>query len=439
MTALEALDRAAADGYVSREEWEHDLAPALAELPPCDNPAARATLGALLDPAVEFATETASSTQRVLRSHFGYDLPRIRSISGSGTEFLDELTRSNVTAPDRIFRELARRSGADRGETLIGVVDMGFADSPAQCIDNRAANEAERSGLAGEDDDRNGHVDDIFGYDFREREGDLAGVAQFQTRHGTHVRALATAGTRRVRAVSLRAFGYSDTTETSQIVDAIQYAIGRGARAINLSAKIHGPGRVAQIEQLIRDHPDVVFIKSAGNDGGRLGEGNRSTGMDLAASSLPNLIVVGAATGAGLLAQFSNYSSEHVHVIADGEHVLSRDGSGSFAALSGTSMATARVTNIVAKCLTLNPHLSVSELRWLLANATESSHEDYWTAFSGARGPVQNDVAMQFAAVLRLIDAGLTATQAAVRLGFTAATEARLLALVDYSRPDAPS
>jgi hypothetical protein len=119
----------------------------------------------------------------------------------------------------------------------------------------------------------------------------------------------------------------------------------------------------------IKSAPEIVFVCAAGNAGGDAGFSDEIP----AGFELPNLIAVGAVDQAGDETSFTSYGKT-VLVDADGYHVESYVPGGGTLRLSGTSQAAPNVTNLAAKLIALDPHLTPRETIDLIRRgATPSS------------------------------------------------------------------
>ncbi|MEM6730740.1 MAG: S8 family serine peptidase, partial [Myxococcota bacterium] len=136
---------------------------------------------------------------------------------------------------------------------------------------------------------------------------------------------------------------------------------------------------------------------------------------DLASVELSNLFVVGASEG-DALAGFSNRSSELLDLVAPGVDINSRGADGAFTRMSGTSIAAAQVSNVVAKTLALNPELTPPEVLRLLQETSHARDKDYWRAFSASPGPINPDAALTLAVAIRMSRNGAPDETVAERL-----------------------
>ena len=135
---------------------------------------------------------------------------------------------------------------AGDNRVIVAVCDGGIMTTHKDIMDNLWVNEAEKNGKSGVDDDGNGYVDDIHGYNFVTGKGTVTADD-----HGTHVAGTISAvnnngfavcgiagGTGNgdgVRLMSIQIFEGNDSCYTSQIVKAVRYAADNGAVILNCS------------------------------------------------------------------------------------------------------------------------------------------------------------------------------------------------------------
>jgi subtilisin family serine protease len=114
------------------------------------------------------------------------------------------------------------------------------------------------------------------------------------------------------------------------------------------------------LRKAIQDASDILFVTSAGNQ-------NNDVRFDEFLPSsyeYPNLLTVGAVDQAGDETSFTSFGK--VEVYANGFEVLSYVPGGDQLRINGTSQSSPQVTNLAGKLLTLNPDLTVAELRDLI-------------------------------------------------------------------------
>ncbi len=249
----------------------------------------------------------------------------------------------------------------------VAVIDTGVDTSQPDLAGRLWRNTGEIA-ANGIDDDGNGYVDDVGGWNFADwNTAALQRVGRRQPRHprrrddrGPARQRLRRGRDRRpTRAIMPLKFLKPGGGFTSDAITAIQYAVANGARVINASW-----GGTAFSQPLCdaiaqAGVSGVLFVAAAGNDG----TDNDSTGSWPANCPAPNLVSVAATTSTDGLASFSNYGASQVDVGAPGETVASTLPGGTFGYKSGTSMAAPHVTGIAAVVLGTHPGFSPGQLK----------------------------------------------------------------------------
>jgi subtilisin family serine protease len=248
---------------------------------------------------------------------------------------------------------------------VVGVIDTGVDYTHPDLINNMWTNQAEFNGSSGVDDDGNGYVDDIHGYDFVNNDGD-----PFDDHgHGTHV-----SGT--IAAEGNNGIGISGVSWSSEIMalkfldaggsgttfgalQAIEYATMMGVQITNNSWGGGGYSQALSDAIAAAGAAGQLFIAAAGNS-----SNNNDVNSSYPASyDLDNIISVAATDHKDKLASFSNYGVTSVDLAAPGVDIYSTIPGGGYASYSGTSMATPHVTGVASLIWAQDPTLTAQEVK----------------------------------------------------------------------------
>ena len=269
------------------------------------------------------------------------------------------------------------QQGYDGSGIVVAVIDSGLDMTHPELQNIVAINEGES--VNGKDDDGNGLIDDLYGYDFALETGEMTD----NTSHGTHVTGIIaanhSAGQRLGVApgAKILPLNFIDETGSGLIDSAIRsmrYAADRGARVINASWGGPACSQTLRAEIDILSRKGVLFVSAAGNSGKNIGVDPEFP----AAFELDNHISVGASTVDDFTAGFSNYGVP-VAVLAPGTNIKStiplvfdspnsegvRDGLGT---LDGTSMAAPFVAGVAAVLWSARPEATFSKIKQAILN-----------------------------------------------------------------------
>jgi subtilisin family serine protease len=217
------------------------------------------------------------------------------------------------------------------------------------------------------DDDGNGYIDDVNGYDFYDDTGVLTDGAG----HGTHVAGIVAAehGVGSAKGLAPMAkilpLDFMDDRGGGVIslaLEAIDYAVKRNARVINASwggasCSVSLRNRLSALEAL-----GVVVVTASGNEGANLDQDPSYP----SAFGLPAQLNVGASSLRGVMTDFSNYSYQLVDLVAPGQLILSTWPGGRYVEESGTSMAAPFVAAAAAVLISAQPMASPREIKQAL-------------------------------------------------------------------------
>ncbi len=426
-TIRDAIRTVTADKKITADEWKTVLKPAADKAPKEASADAREIAKLWASDTFEVDSAARRGMRDFLQSR-GYEVPAVKPADVTATEAAQAVIDSNVTEADAAFQALAKAAGREGAEQTIAVLDSGF-DTEHEGLDTKLwTNPGEVAG-DGVDNDGNGKTDDVHGWDFAD---DDANVNSNEAHgHATHVTGIATAGTDNVNAISLRVFSPFDA---EKVADAIDYAAANGAKVMNMSFRVNNEDDLKAITDAMARHPEVLFVKSAGNDGNELD--TYDADAYLARQQLPNLAVVSAADADGTRADYSNYGSPYSTHATRGSDVVSTVPGGDYEAMSGTSMAAPGVTNVAAKMLILDPELKPEELKQMMAQTSDASDE--WKDATESGGLINERKAYELAALTGLMRRGVPAEEAATQLGLSKESTEELLPLAqEYVKTEA--
>lgn len=275
-------------------------------------------------------------------------------------------------------------------EVVVAVVDTGIDYNHQDIRANMWVNLAELNGTPGKDNDGNGVVGDIYGYNAVRNSGNPLD----DNDHGTHVSGtIGAVGNNGIGVtgvnwnVKLMACKFLDANGSGYISDAIecfQYVQGMKARGVNIIATNNSWGGGAYSQALydaINAQRDILFIAAAGNAGAN----NDTTVAYPADYDLPNVVAVAATTSADGLAGFSNYGRRTVHVGAPGNSILSTVRNNGYGYMSGTSMATPHVTGLAALLKANNSGLDWRGVRNLILSTGDQTSAMNGKSVTGRR------------------------------------------------------
>jgi subtilisin family serine protease len=279
---------------------------------------------------------------------------------------------------------------------IVASIDTGVDYNHEDLRDNMWVNAAEASGTPGVDDDGNGFVDDIHGYDFVNNDGD----PMDDNGHGSHTsgtlgavgnNGIGVAGVNwDVRIMALKFLSASGSGSTADAIKCVQYATMMGARLSNNSWG--GGGKSTPLAIAIWKGP--LFVASAGNDG-------KNTDISPSYPSsyqLKNIISVAATDHNDKKASFSNYGVKSVDLGAPGVNILSTTPGNTYSSFNGTSMASPHVAGVAALILSVNPGLSDLDVKNCILNSVDPVPDLNGKVLTGGRLNAEKAVKLAIAA-----------------------------------------
>lgn len=175
-----------------------------------------------------------------------------------------------------------------------------------------------------------------------------------------------------VKIMPLKFLGRGGFGSTNDAIEAINYAIDRKKKGVNvrvISASWGSTARSKALEDTIRaaGEAGILFVAAAGNNG----TDNDRWPHYPSNYDLPNVISVAALDRTDKLASFSNFGLKRVHVAAPGKEILSTWLKDNYREASGTSMATPYVSGVAALIIANEPGISMEKLRERLLGSVD--------------------------------------------------------------------
>jgi subtilisin family serine protease len=267
------------------------------------------------------------------------------------------------------------------GSIVVGVIDTGVDYTHPDLAANMWTNSGEIPGNK-KDDDGNGFVDDYYGYDFANDDGDPFDDLGLQSSgHGTHVAgtigmvgnnaAGATGVNWNVKIMALRTDGGAGHS-VADLVAAYNYTVLMRSRGVDIRVTNNsygGPG----FSQALKDAIDamgqagILFVAGAMNNA----SDNDVAGSFPASFDSPHIIAVAATDASDRIASFSNWGATSVDLAAPGVDVWSTQPGNGYGWGSGTSMATPHVAGAAALVWSAFPDLTALEVKARLLNSVD--------------------------------------------------------------------
>ncbi len=253
-------------------------------------------------------------------------------------------------------------------QMVIGIVDTGIDYSHLDISPNIWVNENEipNNGI---DDDNNGVIDDIHGYNAIDDSGD----PMDDNDHGTHCAGtIGAAGDNgegivgvnwKVKLMGLKFLSSDGSGSLNDALETINYTLEMKKRGVNIRVLSNswGGGSYSQaLHDAIKalNKEGILFVAAAGNS---------ATNIDNyphypSSYQADNVLAVAAINNQDDLASFSNYGAKSVHIAAPGVDIYSTIPGNDYAFFSGTSMATPHVSGVASLMLAQDPSLTPKEI-----------------------------------------------------------------------------
>jgi RHS repeat-associated protein len=267
-------------------------------------------------------------------------------------------------------------------DIVIGVLDTGIEINNLELRDNIYTNLEEIRGN-GIDDDGNGYVDDINGWDFSNDNATVYDSASADA-HGTYLSGIIAASTYNggIAGVAPKAkilplkFISGSVGYTSDAIEAIEYAMDMGVNIINCSFGGTDNNQALKDAMAVSG---ILFICASGNRGADTAE----KPFYPAAFDIDNIISVSSIDSRGLIPDFASYGAD-VDVAAPGTSILSVAPGGSYNYYTGTSVSAAIVTGIAGLVHSYLPSGTITSVKdRILNNVTRCASLDNKVATKG--------------------------------------------------------
>ncbi len=253
----------------------------------------------------------------------------------------------------------------------VAIVDTGIDTDHPDLKDNvyKSADKPNN----GKDDDKNGYVDDTYGFNAINGKGS----GQDDNGHGTHVAGIVGArgnnGTGiagvcwSTKLLAVKFMNSRGKGTTSAAIAAIEYAVKQGFKIVNGSFECSASSSALKDAIDYAKSKKALVVVAAGNDSKNIDK----SPVYPASYTDSNILTVAASTSGDGLASFSNFGSTAVDVAAPGDEILSTYLGGGYKTLDGTSMASPYVAGVAALLKKQESDASYSDLRYAIRHKVD--------------------------------------------------------------------
>lgn len=374
-----------------RQDFKGDLE--LVRIPPGIGIAA-AVRGLETDPAVEFAEPNWIYHHTATSNDPYYTGGNLWGMYG------------NDTSPANQYGSQAGEAwaagNAGSSSVYVGIIDEGVMHTHPDLAANIWTNPFDPAN--GIDDDGNGLIDDVRGWDFAGNNNTTYDGAQDD--HGTHV--AGTIGAKGGNGTGVAGVNWSVTLITAKFLGSGGGTTANAIKSVDYFTDLktrHGLKIVATnnswggggYSQALYDAinrantANILFVAAAGNGGSDgVGDNNDTTPFYPASYAIANVISVAAITSSGAKAGFSNYGAASVDLGAPGSGIWStlpgkKKNSYTYGSYSGTSMATPHVTGAAALYAASHPGANAADIKTAILNSTDPTASLAGKCLTGGR------------------------------------------------------
>ncbi len=274
-------------------------------------------------------------------------------------------------------------SGVEKAPVTIALIDTGvdFGEYPEhqKYLWNNQAEIADDN----VDNDNNGFVDDLNGYNFIQNTGDIAGFSNSPSdnNHGTMCAGIIVSivrlgvtdefGEHPIQIMVLKVMESKNSIargNVENVIKAINYAENNGAKICNMSFNLSYYSE--KLYETMRDS-NMLFVVSTGNGT------NRGISIDdcplyPASYNLDNIISVTNLNYNGKLNKSANYGKETVDIAAPGTSIRGIRADGTKYFDTGSSLSAPMVSSVAALVYMVNPHLSATDVKNVIMKSATS-------------------------------------------------------------------
>lgn len=254
---------------------------------------------------------------------------------------------------------------------LVGVLDTGIEISNPAIKDRIFKNSREIDGN-GIDDDKNGYIDDTFGWDFMNNDNTVYDGDTYDY-HGTFIASLIAGqhnDTNKVWGVAPNVtvvplkFLQGSSGSIDSAIEAIEYGYNLGVRIFNASWDTNVYDE--DLFRTMQKYHDAIFITSSGKGKYNVEESS----IYPCNFDLDNIVCVSAVDNTGELEEYSGYGGDLVS--APGVNIYGVLPNGEYTFSNGTSFATAYVTGIAALAKSIDPNIKSDDLVKILRESKKT-------------------------------------------------------------------
>jgi subtilisin family serine protease len=304
---------------------------------------------------------------------------------------------------DRIRAPAAWDISTGSNQVVVAIIDSGVDYNHLDLNANMWRNPGETAGN-GVDDDGNGVVDDVYGYNAINNSGN----PMDDNNHGTHCAGVigargndgqGVAGVNwQIKMVAVKFLASNGSGWLSDAIKAVDYVTTLRNRGVNVVATNNSWGGGGYIQPLAdaitrSRNAGILFIAAAGNNN----NDNDAAPSYPASYQIDNIVSVAALDQYNARASFSNYGATSVHIGAPGVSIPSTTIGNGYQYMSGTSMAAPHVTGVVA-ALAARSGRARAELRAALLSSA--------IVVPGLSGIVQGARSLDFLNAIQSLPAG---------------------------------